>query len=81
MQQGNNKEIKILRKLKVGKYNIKLDYSGGKLGRNKWDNGGRGSGDKEDNNYNNNNNGGGDNDIGENNGEDEWGGEDRGVGL
>ena len=35
MQQGDNGKIKISGRLKIGKYNIKLDCDGGKLRKDK----------------------------------------------
>ena len=34
-QQGDSEKIKISKRLKIGRYNIKLDYNKEKLGRNK----------------------------------------------
>ena len=55
MQQGNNGEIKILGRLKVRRYNIKLGYNREKPERNKQNNNNHNSGNKKNNNYNNNN--------------------------
>ena len=81
MQQGNNRRIKILGRSKIGRYNVGLDYSGGKLRRNKWGNNNYSNNNKEDNNYNNNNNSSRNNNIEKDNNKDKWGGGDREIRL
>ena len=67
MQQGDSRGIKILRRLKIGKYNIKLGCNRRKSGKNKWNNSGCNNNGEEDNGYNNNNNSSRDSNIKENN--------------
>ena len=70
IQQGNSGGIKILGRLKIKRYNIRLNYNREKSGKNKQGN----------NDYNNNNNSG-NNNIGKNNNKDKWGGRGRGIKL
>ena len=83
IQQGNSGEIKILKRLKVGRCNVGLYCNKGKLGKDKQNNSGRGDNSEGDNNnnYSNGSDDGGGNNIGKDNNKGKWGREDREVRL